>query len=326
MSQSCPVSVIICAYADERRDELITAVRSAQAQRLAPDEIIVVIDHNSKLFEEVSAALPEIRTIQNTQPRGLSGARNTGVAAATRDILAFLDDDAIASADWLQQLIAPYADAGVLGVGGSIEPLWSVKPPHWFPPEFNWVVGCSYVGQPRVQSKVRNFLGCNMSFRREVFTIGGFRHGIGRVGTKPVGCEETEFCIRLAQTWDRGDLLYEPGALVYHRVPKGRGSWSYFRTRCYSEGLSKALVSRLVGSKHALQEERSYAFSTLGRGFCSALVDQLLRRKPGGFLRAGSLVAGLGYTTAGYAAGRLATFFGGAQIPSAVPLGLFEQN
>jgi glucosyl-dolichyl phosphate glucuronosyltransferase len=318
--QPVPVSVIICAYSDDRRDGLIVAVRSVQAQRRPAAEIIVVIDHNPKLFNDIRTTLPEVRTVENRQARGLSGARNTGVSLATQEIVAFLDDDAIATADWLQHLVAPYDNAQVLGVGGAIEPLWQVPPPAWFPPEFHWVVGCSYLGMPKVRSHVRNFLGCNMSFRRQVFTIGGFRDGIGRVGTNPLGCEETEFCIRLRQACE-GALLYEPAALVCHLVPPNRASWRYFRSRCYSEGLSKAMVSKLVGSKHALANERSYAFSLLARGFWSAVGDQLLGGQRGGFLRAVNLIVGLGCTTAGYAGAQLAMAAGGVHISGAVPKG-----
>ena len=80
------------------------------------------------------------------QQRGISGARNSGIAAARGAIIAFLDDDAIAAPDWLEQLLAGYSSPNVLGVGGAIEPQWQGGRPRWFPPEFDWVVGCTYLG------------------------------------------------------------------------------------------------------------------------------------------------------------------------------------
>jgi cellulose synthase/poly-beta-1,6-N-acetylglucosamine synthase-like glycosyltransferase len=111
-----------------------------------------------------------------------------------------MDEDATAAPDWLERLTHGYDSDEVLGVGGTIDPLWLTGRPAWFPAEFDWVVGCTYRGLPETANRVRNLIGCNMSFRREVFQqVGGFRSGIGRIGLRPVGCEETELCIRLNQ-------------------------------------------------------------------------------------------------------------------------------
>src|SRR5439155_54307 len=80
--------------------------------------------------------------------------------------------------------------------------------PTWHPPEFGWVVGCSYRGLPVEPAPVRNLIGCNMSMRRELFdAVGGFTHGIGRIGTIPLGCEETEWCIRVRQRFPELEFL-----------------------------------------------------------------------------------------------------------------------
>ena len=73
-----------------------------------------------------------------------------------------------------------------------------------------------------------------------------------------MGCEETEFCIRASKKHPNGVFLYDDRAAVSHRVPAARQSFSYFRTRCYSEGLSKAQVTRLVGVGAGLSSERTY--------------------------------------------------------------------
>lgn len=298
------ISVVICAYTEKRLHDLIAAVVSVQQQTLPPLEIIVVIDDNPLLLERVLTCLPNVILVENHEPRGLSGARNSGIATAHGDIIAFLDDDATAAPDWLEQLSRGYSDPNVMGIGGAILPRWQGQRPRWFPDEFNWIVGCTYRGMPEQRATVRNLIGANMSLRRTVFdTVGGFSNGIGRIGTLPVGCEETELCIRAQQHWPHKQLLYEPAAEVYHRVPVQRAQRAYFRSRCYAEGLSKAQVAQLVGAADGLASEWTYTLRTLPLGVVRGLLATL-RGDVGGVGRAVAIVAGLATTTIGYAVGR----------------------
>lgn len=299
-------SVVICAYTHDRWNDLLAAVEALQAQTVLPKEIIVVVDHNHELWRRARRCLPGIVALENAEQRGLSGARNTGVKAARGEVVAFIDEDAVPAEDWLERLGQGYGDPRTVGVGGSIEPLWSARRPGWFPAEFDWVVGCTYRGLPLATAPVRNLIGCNMSFRREVFdAVGGFRHGIGRIGAHPVGCEETELCIRLRRHRPQGILAYEPSARVFHRITPTRACWRYFRSRCYYEGRSKAVVAALAGSRDGLASEWTYVLQTLPRGVYQGLVDSTRHGDWSGLARAGAIVAGLAITTAGYVAGRL---------------------
>ena len=299
------VSVVVCAYSDERWDDLVAAVRSLARQTVAPREVVVVVDHNPGLLARAREELPGIVAIANEEPRGLSGARNSGLARASGAVVAFLDDDALAAPDWIERLGAPYADERVIAVGGSVVPLWATRRPRAFPQEFDWVVGCSYRGLPRALSPVRNLIGANMSFRRRVFDeVGGFRTGIGRVGTLPVGCEETELCIRARHRDPGAIVLFDPEARVLHRVPAARTRWRYFASRCWSEGISKAIVAGIAGRRDALSSERAYAARALTSGFLRGLGD-VMRGDAAGAGRAAAIAAGLFITTAGYAVGAL---------------------
>ena len=304
------VSVVICAYADERWHDLTAAIESVRAQSVAAREIIVVVDHNQSLLDRVRARVPDVVAVANTEARGLSGARNSGLAVARGGIIAFLDDDAAAAPDWLEHLAAGYEDPRVLGVGGAIEPAWAGGRPRWFPAEFDWVVGCTYRGMPETTAAVRNLIGANMSFRREVFeAVGGFHAGVGRVGTLPVGCEETELCIRGLQRWPGRVWRYEPRARVAHTVLARRTRWAYFRSRCYAEGRSKAMVARLVGAGDGLASERAYTLRTLPSGVVRGLAAVVRHRDPAGLARATAIMAGLVITTIGYLAGTAAVAF-----------------
>jgi glycosyltransferase involved in cell wall biosynthesis len=80
--------------------------------------------------------LPDVRVIENRQPRGLSGARNSGIAIASGNVVAFMDEDATAAPGWLERLTHGYDSDEVLGVSGTIDPLWLTGRPAWFPAEF----------------------------------------------------------------------------------------------------------------------------------------------------------------------------------------------
>jgi len=297
------VSVVICAYTEARWNDLVAAIASVRQQTLSAREIVLVIDHNPRLLEKAHNHLSDVVLVENHGPAGANGSRNAGVTAAKGTMIAFLDDDALATPDWLKQLVAGFENPQVLGVGGLIEPLWLQGRPTWFPEEFYWVLGCSYRGMPQKAEEVRNLIGCNMAIRREVWeAIGGFWHRFGHVGGQPRGCGDTEFGIRIHQRWPQHVLLYTPQAKVYHRVPTSRACWHYFLSRCKFEGHSKALLAQAVGTRDGLSSERSYAFRTLPRGVIRGIADSLLGRDMTGLARAGAIVAGLAIATAGYIA------------------------
>ncbi len=329
-------SVVLCAYTEARWSHLVAALESVETQTLPARETVLVIDHNQALLARVHETWGRtgLVILENRGVRGLSDARNTGVAAARGDIVAFLDDDAVAAPDWLAQLAASYLESvpgaptlgtPILGVGGAARPLWPQRKPSWFPDEFLWVVGCSHLGTPQEVTPVRNFIGCNMSFRRHILErVGTFRTEMGRVGTEPDGCEETELCIRIQQQRP-GSLLYNPNAHVSHHIDEARTTLSYFVRRCHAEGRSKARVARLVGAQDALTVERNYTLKTLPEGVKRGVLDASIgrgansHRDPAGLARAAAIILGLSVTSAGYLVGHLKRFtFGGATSPASL--------
>lgn len=300
------ISVVICAYTEDRWDQVCAAIESVRAQSLPSHEIVVVVDYNPALYGRLAAAMDDIVLVENREGKGLSGARNTGSAIARGEIIAYLDDDAVAHPDWLKFFNEAYENPAVMGVGGLTVPNWQTARPAWMPAEFYWVVGSSYAGLPESGAPVRNLLGANMSFRREVFDlVDGFQTGIGRTSDKrPLGCEETEFCIRLGQRSPGALLIMDNRAVVSHFVPDARCTFGYFIRRCYAEGISKAMVTANVGSGDGLSSERSYVTRTLPLGVANGLAD-LVRGRLGGLGRAGAIIAGLGATTFGFLSAKL---------------------
>ncbi|MBW4077360.1 MAG: glycosyltransferase [Acidobacteria bacterium] len=300
------ISVIICAYTFDRWTALTAAVESCFAQTRPPDEVLVVIDHNEELLERASAEFLKARVIANEMVTGVSGARNTGVRNSSGDVLVFLDDDAYGEEQWLEKLTEPFADSSIAGCGGWLVPHWEGPEPRWFPRTFLWVVGCSYDGLPEDGATIRNPIGANMAIRRDVFTeVGGFIPGMGRIGTVPVGCEETELCIRYGIRNPDKSFVLVRDALAHHRVPEWRCTWSYFFRRCWSEGVSKAATASLVGSHAGLSAERHHVATAMPLEVLSSLRD-LASHPSSEARRLTSLLGGAVVTAAGFLRGSLA--------------------
>jgi len=286
-------AVVICAYSLERWGRLLEAVRSVQQQTLPPREVIVVVDHNESLLARARRELEDVLVVENSEARGLRGARNSGLYAATASCVAFIDDDAEASEEWLALLARPYEDPDVAGVGGLTQPTWSGGRPQWFPPEFDWIVGGAYRGMSLTRHDVRNLWGGNMSFRRDlVVEIGGFRIGYS--------CDDTELCIRLRQRWPSKRLVFVPDATVLHHVERSRLTVKRFLSRCYFEGGSKAVISKLIGREDGLASERRYVREVIPAGVKHALTDFAWRFDAAGMARALLIGAGLASAAAGY--------------------------
>jgi GT2 family glycosyltransferase len=293
-------AVIICAYTGERWDELVGAVASVRAQRVPPQELVVVVDGNAALLARARAELAVTSVVANRHAAGISGARNTGVEATTAPIVGFLDDDAVAEEQWLEAHLEPYEDPTTLGVGGPVLPMRREPPPVWFTDEFNWVVGCTWTGMAAPGGAIRNPVGANFSVRRDVIAAaGGFETRLGRRAGGTGTADETEFCIRALRGHPGGAFRFQPAARVHHHVPPARATWRYYRRRCRVEGAAKAVLTDLAGASAGLESERRYVRSVLPR----AVWRELRRRR---LLRAGSIVAGLAFTGAAYARGRLA--------------------
>ncbi len=189
----------------------------------------------------------------------------------------------------------------MLGAGGLVEPVWDRPPPRWFPPEFNWVVGCSWAGLPTSTSQIRNPIGANMSVRASVLArTGAFDPRLGRArdGDNVTGAaEETEFCIRASAAYPGHYWVYRPASRVRHTVRPDRATLRYFVRRCRIEGEAKALLVHITGSDQALRTEREYVRSVLPRAVVREL-RSAARGNPARLGRAAAIIAGATVTVA----------------------------
>jgi glycosyltransferase involved in cell wall biosynthesis len=305
------VSVVVSTYDESRWGHLVACVESVRAQSAPAAQLIVVVDHNDALLERARAAFAGVEVIANDHPRGLAGARNAGIAAAATEVVAFIDDDARAEADWLEQLRGCFAATATVGAGGALIPDWEAGRPSWVPPEFYWVFGCSYTGLPEREAPVRNPIGANMAARAEVLReVGGFREGdeadaprelrargmVRAAGNIP---DDTDLAIRVKQHFADAVWLYQPRARVLHSVPAARASLSYFIRRSFEEGVGKASLGRVVGTEASLSSERGYVSKVLPRGVLREL-GKLVRGDGAAALRILTIVAGTGAAACGY--------------------------
>lgn len=302
---SFSVSVIICCYTEERLQDIREAVASVQRQTRPPKEVILAVDNNSALYELLKAeANGQVRVVLNDTTGGLSATRNVGIATAQGDLLAFLDDDAVAEPEWLANLVAPFDDTRVIGAGGQAILNWAEGRPPWFPDDLDWTVGGSFPWLPLSQAEVRNPHGHNMCFRRQAFTcVGLFHSSVGRVANGGQAGEEAELCLRLKRQVPEAKIVYQPSSLIRHKVPPARGRWRYVLRRSYQEGLCKARIEQLARAHgvRPLSTESAYLRYLLLRAIPSRLGRFW---HPAALAQAAAIVLCIAVTGTGYLVGR----------------------
>jgi len=254
------LSVIVCTYDAGRLHDLDECIQSLLKQSYDDFEVIIVVDHSQELFRIVSAkyaAVPKVKVFLNNSSRGLSGSLNLGISYARSQIVCFTDDDAIATEDWLKELVSAYDD-DTYGVGGRTECLWMVSKPVYLPEEFYWMIGATGNFLPNRADSVRNLWSGNVSYNRIAFRKAGlFLQSLGMTRDAMFQGEDSEFGIRLLKATGKS-LKYNPNAIVYHKVRGHRVNLVSLLRRAYLQGYSKALIAKLHGETYALSTERGY--------------------------------------------------------------------
>jgi cellulose synthase/poly-beta-1,6-N-acetylglucosamine synthase-like glycosyltransferase len=296
------VSVVICAYTEDRWLLIQDAVASVEAQTSPPIEIILCIDHNDKLVrmteerfleERPEGAIP-LSVVANKYDGHLGSARNTAVELARGEVIAFIDDDAAASADWLARLIAPYDDERVGAVGGAPLPVFELGRPGWFPREFYWVFGCAYRGLPVSRAPLAHLIGANMSARRSILQeIGGFHSD---------NHDDMDMCHRIA--FAQYIVIYEPLATVRHWVPASRTTWQYFWRRCYFVNQGKVEAFAHMGEAAGLGAEMAFVTHVVPTGVLGEILC-VIKGDLYGLARIGAMIAGVALAGIGNLSGRL---------------------
>jgi glycosyltransferase involved in cell wall biosynthesis len=234
----------------DRYDDFREAAESVLSQTYDDVELVVVVDGTESVYERVREEYGEIdRVIThcNDENVGLLASRNTGAELATGDVVAFIDDDAVADERWIEDLVHSYEEQDALAVGGKMTPIWIAGKPDFLPEEFYWLVGVTHRGFADGPGYVRNTNGSNISFQREVFLkLGGFDTEIGgRKGDKNLQGGETELCARLENEYGER-VWYNPEAEVAHKVFDYRTDPKWLLDRAFWQGYSKRAMEVLT--------------------------------------------------------------------------------
>lgn len=246
------ISAIICTH--NRAQYLGAAIDSLLAQTLGDAEVIVVDNASTDATAEVVQARlsdPRVQYVYEAT-LGLSTARNTGAKAAKGDILAYLDDDAVASPEWLASLLEVYLRNDKVAIaGGKVTLLWPPgvqHPPVWLSDDLASGLGAydlgdqlRYIKNPGLTPR-----GLNYSLRKTFLdSVGGFDVNLGRVGKNLLSNEELHMTqLALKQGWH---VVYVPQALAAHNVSPARLKPGWFLSRSWWQGISECYREQVSG-------------------------------------------------------------------------------
>jgi glycosyltransferase involved in cell wall biosynthesis len=257
------VSVVICSY--NRAAYIGAALDSLYHQTASKDDFeVIVVDNNSsdgtdEVVKTWRVANPDGHFYYSTETKqGASFARNKGAALAKADWLCFMDDDAIATPDYIQNIIRhTQSHPTVLGFGGKIIPKYIPEEPRWMSYYVSSLVGnFDYAPVACAFENGRYPLESNMILKKSAFDlVGGFNEAIpGVVGTLRIGGEGKELFYKVIALGEK--IYYDPSICVYHvvevkkltpeymyRVASGIGRGERARTKAISQ---KAFLMKIA--------------------------------------------------------------------------------
>lgn len=243
--------MIICTY--NRYEVLKKAVESLKNQTLDNDKFEIFIIDNTPDAENGQGALAkkEFESLDNLtyiyeKTPGLSNARNVGYKLANSEYISYLDDDAIASPVWVEEVLKAFESFDNVGVvGGRISPIWEIARPPWLGDALVGNVSVvDWGGELRIAAEDEWFAGANISFAKKVLEeAGGFSTNLGRKGSGQVllSNEESELLSFVRQS-DYQEV-YSPTASVDHLVEKKRLCRDWFRRRSAWQAASDFLMN-----------------------------------------------------------------------------------
>jgi len=248
------ISVIIPTR--NRSKYLIDAVKSVLDQSLDQSAYeILIVDNGSEDDTRATAERLEkrnprrLRYIYENKP-GLHHGRHRGIWEAGAEILVFIDDDIIAAPRWLEMITDTFGSNDVALVGGKVLPRWEGEVPQWLNSfkkenEFGWTIGylslLDFGNTPR-EIPGKFVFGCNFSIRKSVLVECGGFHPDGMPEELIQYRGDGETALSKSVQAHGYKIIYQPRALIYHRIPPERLTVDYFCRRAFNQGISKSFT------------------------------------------------------------------------------------
>jgi glucosyl-dolichyl phosphate glucuronosyltransferase len=246
------ISVIICTY--NRKAYLKKCLDSLKKQTTKYNYEVIVIDNNSK--ENTRRIVHSYKKYNRIsyfleKRQGLSQARNLGIKKSSGEIIAFMDDDAIAENNWLEKILISFEkDKRIGAVGGKIIPIFETNKPRWLDKRIEFLISAKTDDNKKFLKK-ENLFGTNMAFKKDIIEI-GFEEDLGRKADLLISGEESLLQDILKK---RGFLIfYNPDIIVKHFISKERLTKEWFEKRAIAEGKTNAFLCLKQKSKYSLQK------------------------------------------------------------------------
>ncbi len=247
------IAAIICTF--QRYDVLPAAINSLLAQNANKDDFHIIVVDNSPRNPQQVAFQQKYHLHENIfyhieEIQGLSNARNVGAKMGNSLYTGYIDDDAVASPNWITSMLEAFHTLSEpIGlVGGKVDPIWETERPDWLPTSAHGPLSIIDWGKrARILEPDEWIVGANFALVTSALqAVGGFDTKLGRNGGSHTLVSNEEYELRLRIEAKGYLTFYSPTALVSHHVPTDRVSKSWFRRRMAWQAVSEYLQSDVM--------------------------------------------------------------------------------
>jgi len=251
------ITVAISTFRESYIGWVIDLLKALETQTIQDFEIVVVVNDNHHYYLRLANVVKRrnfnnrrIILVFNPNDKGIANARNIALYNSHTPYIAYTDDDAIPHSQWLEELLFAFKNEKIGSVTGPVICKWEKGTESFglhFPRELNWIVGCTPWTMNEIV-EVRNGVGSNLAFRRDILLkIQGFNENYGYNKRNPISGEESEIGIRMIK--NGYVTLWNPKAIVYHRIFRERLVITKMLKRSFIEGKTKGSLSKLYGNR-----------------------------------------------------------------------------
>ena len=258
------ISVCVCTHA--RPHYLAKCLDGLRTQTVGADAFeVIVVDSGSPpacaaMIAELASGFPNARLLRLDEA-GVSIARNAGARTATGDYVAYIDDDAVAAPDWVEQIrrVIQEEDRPPAVVGGRVLPLWEQPLPEWWPESLRGVLsivefeGKGEYRTPDLPAGMAPWSVNMVIDRAAMLQLGGFDERLGRYANLLLSDEDVQLAWRLQESGR--SARYDSRIVVRHSIQAERLSPEWLVARLYWQGFSTVVTRRLMCEQHPVKRE-----------------------------------------------------------------------